>query len=78
MKYISAEVKLSFSKMHIAQQLGVLTMAGVEAQAVVQPANEAMLQEFKAGLRQSIKQADTGWAKEQDRTTPRRANPCSS
>lgn len=38
-------------------------MAGVEDQAVVQSANEASLQEFEAGLRRSIKQADAGLVK---------------
>ena len=38
-------------------------MAGVEDQAVVQSANETALQEFEAGLRRSIKQADAGLVK---------------
>jgi hypothetical protein len=38
-------------------------MAGAENQAVAPDANEAALQEFKAGVRRSIKQADAGLVK---------------
>ncbi len=38
-------------------------MAGAEDQAIIQDANEAALQEFEAGVRRSIKQADAGLVK---------------
>jgi hypothetical protein len=38
-------------------------MAGAENQAITQDANEAALQEFEAGVRRSIKQADAGLVK---------------
>ena len=38
-------------------------MAGAEDQAITQDSNEAALQDFEAGLRRSIKQADTGLLK---------------
>ncbi len=38
-------------------------MAGAEDKAVAVDANEAALQEFEAGVRRSIKQADAGLVK---------------
>lgn len=38
-------------------------MAGAEDPAIAQDANEAALQEFEAGVRRSIKQADAGIVK---------------
>lgn len=38
-------------------------MAGAENKAVAVDANEAALQEFEAGVRRSIKQADAGLVK---------------
>jgi len=38
-------------------------MAGAENQAIIGNGNEAALQEFEAGLRRSIKQADAGLVK---------------
>ncbi len=35
-------------------------MASAKEKAVIQDANETALQEFEAGLRRSIKQADSG------------------
>jgi hypothetical protein len=35
-------------------------MSGAAKKAVIQDANEAALQEFEAGVRRSIKQADAG------------------
>jgi hypothetical protein len=35
-------------------------MAGAEDQAITQDANETALQDFEAGVRRSIKQADAG------------------
>ena len=38
-------------------------MAGAENQAITPDANETALQEFEAGVRRSIKQADAGLVK---------------
>jgi hypothetical protein len=38
-------------------------MAGAEDQAITRNSNEAALQDFGAGIRRSIKQADTGLLK---------------
>jgi hypothetical protein len=44
-------------------QRRVYIMAGATEKAVIQDANEAVLKEFKEGVRRSIRQADAGLVK---------------